>query len=232
MTFKLGAIIFPNVDQLDFTGPYDVLSRMPDTEILVVSETKDPVKSDYGLRIIPDTTFSSCPTLDGILVPGGSGVNEVIKNETALDFVSAQGEQAKYVLSVCTGAIIIGVAGLLRSYRATTHWLYMDLLPLFGSYPVHERVVEDRNRITCAGVTSGIDLALTTVNRLHGQDAAQKIQLMIEYDPKPPFDSGSPERASSKTVLEIKEERKESQIERRRLIEEALATRKMAHSVS
>lgn len=193
--FHSGFVIFPNLTQLDFTGPLQVLHRLPGAKTHIVAKTLDPVPSDCGLSLVPTMTFAHCPPLDLICVPGGFGVDQAMADAETIDFVRRQGAAAKYVTSVCTGAFILGAAGLLQGKRATTHWAYREFLPLVGATPEHARVVRDGHTITGGGVTAGIDFALTVAAEIAGAEAAQTIQLAIEYDPAPPFDSGSPERA-------------------------------------
>jgi cyclohexyl-isocyanide hydratase len=192
---NIGFVIFPQLTQLDFTGPLQVLSRLPGAATHIVAKSEAPVPSDCGLSLVPTTTFSACRSLDVICVPGGFGVAEVIGDRETVDFVRRQAQGAKYVTSVCTGAFVLGVAGLLQGRRATTHWAYTDLLPLVGATHEKARIVKDGNVITAGGVTSGIDFALAMVAELAGAAVAQRIQLSIEYDPAPPFDAGHPDRA-------------------------------------
>jgi cyclohexyl-isocyanide hydratase len=206
--FHVGFVIFPGMTQLDFTGPFEVLgrlgtppsisvpSRFPHTRTHVVAKTMLPVASDRGLGIMPTCTFQSCPSLDLICLPGGPGIVEALADAETIDFVRRQGDRAKYVTSVCTGAFLLGAAGLLEGRRATTHWAYVDLLPLVGARHEKGRVVRDGNVFTAGGVTAGIDFAFRIVAELAGPEAAQAIQLGIEYDPSPPFDSGHPDKAS------------------------------------
>lgn len=194
-SLSVGILLFDGVTQLDFTGPYEVLARMPGTHVSLLAPTLEPVRTEWGLTITPDLMLSAAPQLDVICVPGGWGVNAALTNEELLEFLRVQGERSRYVTSVCSGALLLGAAGLLRGYRATTHWMSLDLLHRFGATPVSERVVRDRNRITGAGVTAGIDFAFVLAAELFGTSVAQGIQLAIEYDPLPPFDSGSPHRA-------------------------------------
>jgi cyclohexyl-isocyanide hydratase len=194
-SFSIGFVIFPNLTQLDFTGPLQVLSRLPDAATHIVAKTRDPVPSDCGLSLVPTTIFQDCPSLDLICVPGGFGVSEAMRDAETVAFVRNMAERARYVTSVCTGAFVLGAAGLLKGRRATTHWAYTDLLPLMGATHERARVVWDGPVITAGGVTSGIDFALRIVARLAGEDVARAIQLGIEYDPDPPFDSGHPDRA-------------------------------------
>ena len=176
---RVGMVLFPNVTQLDVTGPYEVFARMPATKVHLVAATLAPIRSEHGLRIVPDVTFDTVPPLDVICVPGGMGVNVAMEDEALLEFLQLQARDARYVTSVCTGALILGAAGLLRGYRATTHWLSLDLLPLFGAHPVDQRIVIDRNRITSGGVTAGIDFGLVIASELCDDPVAQEIQLMI-----------------------------------------------------
>jgi cyclohexyl-isocyanide hydratase len=194
-TFKTGFVIFPNLTQLDFTGPLQVLSRLPESKTHIIAKSLDPVPSDCGLSLVPTTTFEECGQLDLICVPGGFGVAKAMADPETVDFVREQAAGARYITSVCTGAFVLGVAGLLEGRRATTHWAYTDLLPLVGATFEKARVVKDGNVITAGGVTSGIDFALHIVAEIAGDEAAQAIQLGIEYDPAPPFAMGHPDRA-------------------------------------
>jgi cyclohexyl-isocyanide hydratase len=194
--FNIGFVIFPDLTQLDFTGPLQVLSRLPQSATHIVAKSAAPVPSDCGLGLVPTHTFANCPPLDLICIPGGSeGVAGIINDRETIDFVRQKAGGAKYVTSVCTGAFVLGVAGLLKGRRATTHWAYTDLLPLVGATHEKARVVKDGNVITGGGVTAGIDLALSVVAEIAGETAARKIQLGMEYDPAPPFDSGHPDKA-------------------------------------
>jgi cyclohexyl-isocyanide hydratase len=194
-TFNIGFVLFPNLTQLDFTGPLQVLHRLPDAKTHIVARTRDPVPSDCGLSLVPTTTFADCAPLDLLCVPGGYGVSGAIADMATVDFVRRQAARAKYVTSVCTGAFVLGVAGLLRGRRATTHWAYTGMLPLVGATYEKARVVRDGNVFTGGGVTAGIDFALAVAAEVAGAEAAQRIQLSIEYDPAPPFTSGSPDAA-------------------------------------
>jgi cyclohexyl-isocyanide hydratase len=195
--FNIGFVIFPNLTQLDFTGPLQVLNRLPGGKTHIVAKSLDPVPSDCGLSLVPTVTFQDCPRLDMICVPGGAGVVQAMTDRETVDFVRRQAEGARYVTSVCTGAFVLGAAGLLKGRRATTHWAYTDLLPLAGAMVEKARVVWDGNVITAGGVTSGIDFALQIVAEIADAGIAQAIQLSIEYDPAPPFTSGHPDRAPS-----------------------------------
>ena len=221
---SIGMVLFPGLTQLDLTGAYEVLARMPDTRVHLVAPTLHPVRSEWGLTISPDATFADAPTLDILCVPGGWGVNEYLDDEELLGFLRARGERARYITSVCSGALLLGAAGLLRGYRATTHWLSLDLLPLLGAEAVQQRVVRDRNRITGAGVTAGIDFGLALAAELFGPATAQRIQLAIEYAPAPPFDSGSPDTAPDDIRDALRRDSRDA-LDRRRALVEAAARR-------
>jgi len=221
---SIGMVLFPNLTQLDLTGAYEVLARMPDTRVRLVASTLHPVRSEWGLTISPDATFANAPPLDILCVPGGWGINECLDDEELLGFLRARGERARYITSVCSGALLLGAAGLLRGYRATTHWLSLDLLPLLGAEAVRQRVVRDRNRITGGGVTAGIDFGLALAAELFGRATAQRIQLAIEYAPAPPFDSGSPDTAPDDIRDALRRDSREA-LDRRRALVEAAARR-------
>ena len=194
--FNIGFVIFPDLTQLDFTGPQQVLSRLPESAMHIVAKSLAPVPSDSGLGLVPTHTFETCPRLDLICVPGGNaGVVQAVGDGETIEFVRQQAMTAKYVTSVCTGAFILGVAGLLKGRRATTHWAFTELLPLVGATYEKARIVKDGNVITAGGVTSGIDFGLSVVAEIAGETVAQAIQLGIEYDPNPPFTAGHPDRA-------------------------------------
>ena len=194
-TLHIGFVIFPNLTQLDFAGPMEVLNRLPESKVHIIAKSLDPVPSDCGLSLLPTTTFKDCCQLDLICVPGGGGVVGVMTDLESVDFVRKQAAGARYITSVCTGAFVLGVAGLLKGRRATTHWAYTDLLTLVGATFEKARTVTDGNVITAGGVTSGIDFALHVAAEIAGKETAQAIQLSIEYDPAPPFTSGHPDRA-------------------------------------
>ena len=195
MAFNIGFVLFPNVTQLDLTGPLQVLHRLPQARAHVAAKSLEPVASDCGLSLVPTTSFAACEPLDLLCVPGGFGVSGAIADADTIDFVRRQAARAKYVTSVCTGAFVLGVAGLLRGRRATTHWAYTDLLPLVGAVHAQARVVRDGNVFTGAGVTAGIDFALSLAAEVAGSEAAERIQLSLEYDPAPPFTAGNPRLA-------------------------------------
>ena len=200
MTIAIGMLLYPGLTQLDLTGPFEVLHRIPGAEVHLVWKTLDPVIADSKLAIVPTTTLASCPKLDVLFVPGGQGQVALLHDDVVLNFLRRQGAAARYVTSVCTGALLLGAAGLLTGYGAATHWAYMELLPLFGAQPIRQRVVVDRNRITGGGVTAGIDFALRLAADLAGESTAKRIQLGLEYDPEPPFRSGHPDVAEAAIV--------------------------------
>jgi cyclohexyl-isocyanide hydratase len=225
----VGMMLFPRLTQLDLTGPYEVFSRMPNTRVLLVADQPGPVVSEHGLTVLADTGFAASPPFDVLFVPGGNGVNEQLGNDAFLAFLRQQGERARFVTAVCTGALLLGAAGLLQGYRATTHWLSLELLSLVGAEPVAERVVVDRNRITGGGVTAGIDFGLTVAGRLHGDAVAKEIQLIMEYDPAPPFRAGSPRTADAATVERVTAARQRVQEERKRILAELRERTKTMH---
>lgn len=200
MTFNVGFLLYPNLTQLDLTGPAQFLSRAPGAKAHYIWKSIEPIPSDAGLSIMSTTTFKDCPQLDLICVPGGAGQVPLMTDNETLDFLRAQAEKAKYVTSVCTGSLVLGAAGLLQGYRSACHWMWRDYLSAFGAIPVNARVVKDRNRISGGGVTAGIDFALTVVAEVWGEDVAKQMQLGFEYDPQPPFDCGSPEKAGPERV--------------------------------
>jgi cyclohexyl-isocyanide hydratase len=244
---KIAIPIFNGVTQLDFTAPYEVFSRMPQTEVVLLAETLAPVKCDCGMRVLPDATFESFeqnrqskiesignhpPPLqrspygqyfDLIMIPGGPGVSDALESAALMRFLEQNAPSAKYITSVCTGALVLAVAGLLNGYKATTHWLSMDLLRLFPEIEVVEqRVVIDGNRITGGGVTAGLDFALTLAAHIFGQEHAEQSQLMLEYDPAPPFQSGSPHSADPSVIQAIFTEREPVMMRRKAQILELL----------
>ncbi|MGA7943156.1 MAG: DJ-1/PfpI family protein, partial [Bradyrhizobium sp.] len=192
---QIGILIFPNVTQLDFTGPLQVFSSLPNTTVHLIWKRIEPVTSDTVLTITPTVSFADCPQLDVICVPGGAGTDDMVNDQEMLQFLRSQATGAKYVTSVCTGSLVLGAAGLLRGYKATTHWTAMEYLGPYGALPTKTRVCVDRNRVTGGGVTAGIDFALTLVSVMVDRQTAEAIQLRLEYNPAPPFTSGSPDTA-------------------------------------
>jgi cyclohexyl-isocyanide hydratase len=221
VTCHIGILLFADMTQIDFTGPYEILARLPDTCVHVVAKTIDPVRTDRGLILVPTVSCADCPPLDVIVVPGGPGQQALMDDEIVLGFVCRQAAQVKYVTSVCTGALVLGAAGLLTGYRATTHWLSLPLLRHFDAIPVEERVVVDRNRVTASGCTAGIDLAFRLAAMLQGDAVAQKIQLQLEYHPDPPFQSGSPHTAPAAVVDAVRRAAEPRQLDRGRSCEQA-----------
>jgi cyclohexyl-isocyanide hydratase len=197
---EIGLVLFPRLTQLDLTGPFEVFARIPGARVHLVWKAIEPVVSDIGLRILPTATFDDCPDLHVICVPGGPGVNALLEDAEVLEFLRRQGAQARYVTSVCSGALVLGAAGLLEGYRAATHWASMEFLPHFGATPVKTRVCVDRNRITGGGVTAGIDFGLHMAGELADPGTAQRIQLYLEYVPEPPHRAGHPDTAPPEVV--------------------------------
>jgi cyclohexyl-isocyanide hydratase len=193
-------MLFPKVTQLDFTGPLQVFSSVPGAQVHLIWKRIEPVPSDSVLTLTPTVTFADCPQLDVICVPGGFGTDAMVNDEEVLDFLRRQSVAAKYVTSVCTGSLVLGAAGLLTGYRATTHWSAMDNLAPYGATPTKTRVCVDRNRVTGGGVTAGIDFALTLVSHLVDRQTAEMIQLRLEYNPAPPFNAGSPDTAPTEVL--------------------------------
>jgi cyclohexyl-isocyanide hydratase len=202
---QIGMLVFPKVTQLDLTGPVQVFSSVPGAKLHLIWKRIEPVPSDSVLTLTPTITFADCPQLDVICVPGGVGTDDMVNDEDMLDFLRRQAPGAKYITSVCTGSLVLGAAGLLRGFRAATHWSAMDYLEKFGAVPTKTRVCVDRNRITGGGVTAGIDFALTLVALLVDRTTAQAIQLRLEYNPAPPFNAGSPDTAPAEILALMKE---------------------------
>ena len=200
----IGFLLFPRVTQLDLTGPAQILSRLPDAKTHLVWKQCEPVVTDAGFSINPTVSFADCPPLDVLCVPGGFGVTDMMHDAEVLAFLRRQAEDARYVSSVCNGSLLLGAAGLLKGYRSACHWMWRDYLRHFGAEPVAERVVRDRNRISGGGVTAGIDFGLTLAVELAGEDTAKLLQLAFEYDPKPPFDCGTPDKAGSEIVARLR----------------------------
>lgn len=203
-TVHIGFLLFPNLTQLDLTGPAQVLSRVPGARTHLVWKTLDAVPTDVGFSINPSITFADCPQLDVLCVPGGFGIEALLEDRETLDFLRRQGQQARYVTSVCNGALVLGAAGLLQGYRSACHWMWLPLLARFGAEPVAERIVRDRNRISGGGVTAGIDFGFALAAELAGEEAAKTIQLALEYDPQPPFNAGSPQGAGPEIVARLR----------------------------
>jgi len=188
-------LLVPRMTQLDFTGPYEVFARCPGAKVELVWKSLEPVATEYGLTITPTATFDTLKQADVLFVPGGVGINDVLNDPQALAWARQVAPGARYVTAVCTGALFLGAAGLLKDRRATTHWTAMEMLPLLGATPVKERSVISGNVVTGGGVTAGIDFALRLASEMYGREVAQSIQLTIEYDPQPPFHAGHPDTA-------------------------------------
>jgi cyclohexyl-isocyanide hydratase len=214
---QIGSLLFEGLDQIDLTGPFEVLSRIPNSTYRLYGKTSDGVRDIRGLRLAPDASLADAPKLDVLHVPGGYGQEALMEDVEVISWVRQQAEGAVCVFSVCTGALICGAAGLLKGRRATTHWSAFELLPIFGALPVNERVVMDGNMVFAAGVTAGIDGALRVAANLRGDEVAQAIQLYMQYAPEPPFNSGTPEtappavwKAAQQSARKITEQREQT----------------------
>jgi len=192
---QIGSFLFEELDQIDLTGPFEVLARIPNSTYRLYGKTAGTIRDVKGLRLTPDAALADAPQLDVLHVPGGFGQEALMEDEEVLSWIRKQAAGARSVFSVCTGALICGAAGLLKGRRVTTHWASFELLPFFGAIPVNERVVVDGNWVFAAGVTAGIDGALRLAAELRGEAAAQSIQLSMVYAPEPPFNAGTPETA-------------------------------------
>jgi cyclohexyl-isocyanide hydratase len=220
---QIGLLVFPHVTQLDLTGPLQVFSSAPDTEVHLIWKRIEPVNSDSVLVFTPTMTFAECPQLDVICVPGGFGTDALVVDDEVLDFIRKQAAGAQYVTSVCTGSLVLGAAGLLQGYRAATHWSAREALPFFGATLSEERVCIDRNRMTGGGITAGIDFALTLVSMLIDRPTAEAVQLRMEYNPAPPFQAGSPETAPPEVLACMREKIAPSQARRLAAVQKAAA---------
>ncbi|HEY8957099.1 DJ-1/PfpI family protein [Chitinophaga sp.] len=202
---KVGMLLFPGLTILDFTGPYDVFVKAPCFEVMTIGETTGIIQAEGGLLLQPQVALADCPQLDVIFVPGGAGINALLTNPAILQFLKDQAVKAKYITSVCTGALVLAAAGLLDGFKATTHWRSLELLRMFGVETLEERVVKDRNRITGGGVTAGIDFGLVLTTLIGGEETAKIVQLQLEYNPAPPFRAGSPHTAGLPVLQQAKE---------------------------
>jgi cyclohexyl-isocyanide hydratase len=223
MPLQIGFLIFPDMMPLDMVGPYEVFTKMPDTRLHLVWKSLAPLTVAGGMQMLPSITFSECPPLDLICIPGGSGMNPLLNDTETLEFIRRQAKNARYVTSVCTGALVLGAAGLLKGKRAATHWMSRDMLSEFGATPVADRVTIDGNIITGGGVTAGVDFGITVAAELFGPEVAKTIQLAIEYDPAPPFDTGSPERAGAAIVAAARASAAKRQADRQIAVQRAAA---------
>ena len=224
MTLHIGILAFPNVQQLDLTGPYEVFASIPGAKVHLIWKDRSPLTSATGLVLTPSMTFAECPALEVLCVPGGAGINALLRDAEVLGFLRAQAARARYVSSVCTGALVLGAAGLLKGRRATTHWASHDFLAKFGAIPTHGRVVRDGNLFTAGGVTAGIDFGLTVVAELLGEAQAQTIQLGHEYAPAPPFRAGTPETAPPAVLAAARERLASTRKAREAIIDEIVAS--------
>ena len=218
---RIGLLLFPQMTLLDLTGPYEVFCRLPDTQVDLIWHTLDPVVTEHGLPLTPTATCDAVEHLDVLCVPGGYGVTPLLNDAPTIGFIQRVASDARYVTSVCTGALLLGAAGVLKGRLAATHWASMEMLSAFGATPMHERVVHDGRVITGGGVTAGIDLALHLAAELHGRDLAEAIQLGIEYNPAPPFDAGHPSRARPELVAMVRQRMDEAQKRRWTLVQSA-----------
>ncbi|MFC8944454.1 DJ-1/PfpI family protein [Streptomyces rochei] len=202
---QIAIVLFDRFTALDAVGPYETLGRLPDAETVFVAEQAGPVRTDTGnLALTADRTLADVPAPDIVVVPGGPGQTPQMENAALLDWLRAADATSTWTTSVCTGSLLLAAAGLLKGRRATSHWLALDILGRFGAEPTGERVVTDGNYVTAAGVSSGIDMGLTLLGRIAGDDHARAVQLLTEYDPQPPYDAGSPEKAPAHLVEEFR----------------------------
>jgi cyclohexyl-isocyanide hydratase len=201
---NVGFLMYPHLTQLDLTGPAQVFAAASGMHLHFVWKDLQPVRSDAGFSLLPTHTFETCPVLDVLCVPGGPGQQRLMQDPLVLTWLQSQGKQAAWVTSVCSGSLLLGAAGLLRGYRAASHWNYREYLPVFGAVVDDARVVRDRNRITGGGVTAGIDFALQVVAAVRGEEEAKEIQLLLEYAPEPPFAAGRPEQAGADLVAQVR----------------------------
>jgi len=220
MTLQIGFLIFPRFQLIDLAGPFDLFAQVPDCRLHLIWKDLEPLRATAGCDLRPTTTLGACPALDLICIPGGTGVNALMQDAEVLDFVRVQAASARFVTSVCTGALVLGAAGLLRGKRATTHWASHHLLRELGAIPVEERIVTDGKLITGGGATAGIDFALAAIAQLVGREAAEVAQLELEYAPAPPFDAGSPRTAPAAAVERVRSDSAATVAERARIIAE------------
>ncbi|MCP4560232.1 MAG: DJ-1/PfpI family protein [Bosea sp.] len=218
MSLSFGILVFPQVQQLDLTGPYEVFASAKGAQVHLIWKDTAPLKAATGLTLTPTTTIAECPPLDVLCVPGGAGVNPLLTDETVLAFLRERAGQVRYLTSVCTGSLVLGMAGLLKGKRATSHWNAHDLLARFGAIPTEGRVVRDGNLITAGGVTSGIDFGLSVIAELLGEEEAQLIQLSLEYAPQPPFRAGTPQEAPEAILAAARQRLAGSRVAREKLL--------------
>jgi cyclohexyl-isocyanide hydratase len=224
MALHVGILVFPRVQQLDLTGPYEVFASISGAKVHLIWKDRLVIASATGLLLTPTMTLAECPALDVLCVPGGEGINALLRDAEVLDFLIAQASRARYLTSVCTGALVLGAAGLIKGRRATTHWASHDLLAKFGAIPTTGRVVRDGKLVTAGGVTAGIDFALTIAAELLGEARAQEIQLAHEYAPEPPFQAGTPETAPAAVLATARERVASTRRAREAIIDEVVAS--------
>lgn len=205
MSLSFGLLVFPDVQQLDLTAPYEIFASAPGATVHLIGKELAPVRASTSLWLTPTTTLDTCPPLDVLCVPGGAGVNALLTDAVVLAFVAERARDARFVTSVCTGSLVLGAAGLLRGRRATSHWNARDLLAGFGAIPTAGRIVRDGTLITAGGVTAGLDFGLTVLDELLGRDEAAAVQLQLEYAPAPPFASGTPEEAAPAVLAAVRQ---------------------------
>lgn len=215
-TIKVGFLIFDNMQSLDFAAPFDEFRSVEQMDVSLIGKTLKPIITTSGLSFAPTRDINALYPLDVLCVPGGKGINQLLEDEPVLDFIRQQAQSVRYLTSVCTGALVLGASGLLKGRKATTHWSAMDYLPVFGAIPVQSRVVVDGNIVTAGGVTAGMDFGLTMIAELLGEKLAKTVQLQMQYDPAPPYDCGTPEKAPKALVQELTQ--KKNYAERREII--------------
>jgi cyclohexyl-isocyanide hydratase len=220
---QVNIVLVPRMVQLDVTGPFEVLARVPGWSVSLVAATLDPVRTDRGLRIVPDVTRENAAAADLLVIPGGTGVDAAMLDPAWIAFVQRQAESADHVFGICTGSLLLAAAGLLEGRRAGGHWQARDLLTRFGVTPSDERVTVDGKYYTSGGVTSGIDVALRVVADLEGEAVARKIQLAIEYDPYPPFPGGTPVTSPPEIVQAVLADSRARRAEREGMVAQAAA---------
>ena len=220
---NIGMLVFPDITAIDYVAPADLLARIPGARLHLVWKHRDPIRTELGWEFRATRGFDDCGPLDMVVVPGGPGVGALMRDEAVLRFLARQGAQARWIVGICTGPLVLGAAGLLDGYAATCHWASHALLPLVGATAVDQRVVVDRNRITGAGMTSGIDAALRAIAEVSGAEVAQGVQLFAEYDPQPPFDAGTPHKAPAALVQAAREKVRPIVEERRAILAARLA---------
>jgi cyclohexyl-isocyanide hydratase len=225
MGARFGILVFPNVQQLDLTGPYEIFASTRDAEVHLIWKDRELLRSSIGLALMPTTTFEECPPLDVLCVPGGSGVNALLEDAVTLDFLRRRAGEVRYLTSVCTGSLVLGAARLLEGRKATSHWNARDLLGRFGAIPTEGRIVQDGNVITAGGVTSGIDFGLAVIAALIGRDEAETVQLHMEYAPAPPFAAGTPQEARPEILAAAKVRLAASRAAREAIIERVTGRR-------